>query len=891
MTDRIRGGWERFGALAGAAGRVGPGRRAPRIRYEGPLAGLSIAGRSYFQRWLLIGVLIGVVAGVGSIVFFWGIALCTNLLLGHIAGFYPPGPAGEGATVVRPIARPWLIPVVTTLGGLLCGLIVYTLAPEAEGHGTDAAIDAFHERGGKIRARIPPVKLLASAITIGSGGSAGREGPTAQIAAGFGSWLGDLLHLDDHDRRIAMAAGVGAGIGSIFKAPFGGALLSGEILYKRDFEAEALFPAFIASVVGFSIYGAWAGWTPLFGRGGHFSFTHPLSLLGFLVLGLCCGLAGLLYPTALYGVRGLFRRIRVPDVVKPAIGGLLVGLVGLALPQALGMGYGFAQFAIDGNFVAISAWLMLALVFVKIATTALTIGSGGSGGVFGPGMVIGGFLGGALWSGLHAWAPWILGATPPGAFAVVGMGAFFGGIAKAPLAVILMVAEMTGEYSLIVPAMLATMVAYLVTGDTSIYESQVPTRLDSPAHKDDYALPLLQSLRVAQAMGTGRATAGPDATVAALAALLREHRVASVPIVEAGRLVGLVTATDLARVPPADAEITRARQIMSRRMVRALPDESLYRAWLRMARRGFRQLAVVDPADPDRLLGVVTYDAIGRLLRQPMLATLPPGASGASNPLPPGARTGETAPGGALAGGFALMRPAPADARAAAAPSAATPAPAGDAAGRTVPMAGPAGGRPQALLEGDENDETDDNEEDEATRERPGRASSSPLEESALRGAVAAPAGGDPLARLAVADAMLRTPRLVAEAEPLTRVIALLDERGRALMVVNVTGELVGIVTSTDLAGRRAEEGGRALAAGDVAVRRLVTARPDETLRAAARRMSRLGLRQLPVVSAGSNRPVGLLRRSDLLEAYSRALGEGPSGSMAAAGGQPRGRE
>jgi CIC family chloride channel protein len=441
--------------------------------------------RAYFQRWLLIGALIGVVAGLGAIVFYSAIALCTHLFLVLGAGFTPPSPAGEGATRLQPIARPWLLPVVTTIGGLLCGLLVYTFAPEAEGHGTDAAIEAFHHHAGHIRARIPVVKLVASALTIGSGGSAGREGPTAQITAGFGTWLGEVLHLDDHDRRIAMAVGVGAGIGAIFKAPLGGALLSAEILYKRDVEAEVLFPAFIASVVGFTIYGAWAGWTPVFGGGGHIAFTQPASLLGFLVLGLVCGGVGLLYPATLYGLRDLFHRLHIPNQLKPALGGLGVGLIGLILPQALGMGYGYAQFAIKGDFVTLSAWLMLALVFVKIVTTSLTIGSGGSGGVFGPGLVIGGFLGAALWACLHTWAPWMLGNAPAGAFAVVGMGAFFGGVGKAPLAVIVLVAEMTGEFSLIVPAMLATMVAYLITGETSIYEGQVDTRLDSPAHQHD----------------------------------------------------------------------------------------------------------------------------------------------------------------------------------------------------------------------------------------------------------------------------------------------------------------------------------------------------------------------------------------------------------------------
>ncbi|GAC1450601.1 MAG: hypothetical protein PVSMB4_09630 [Ktedonobacterales bacterium] len=845
---------------------------------EGPLANWNMASRAYFQRWLLIGALIGVVAGLGSIVFFSAIAFSQHLLLEMGAGFYPPEPAGEGATFVRPITRLWALPLITTLGGLLTGFIVFTFAPEAEGHGTDAAIESFHEKGGKIRARIPPIKLLASAITIGSGGSAGREGPTAQIAAGFGSWLGDLLHLDDHDRRIAMAAGVGAGIGSIFKAPFGGALLSAEILYKRDFEAEALFPAFIASVVGFSIYGAWSGWTPVFGGGGHFAFTDPRTLLGFLVLGLVCGAVGVLYPRTLYGVRDFFKRVPIPNQLKPAIGGLFVGLIGLAFPQALGMGYGYVQFGINGNFITISAWLMLALVFIKIVTTSLTIGSGGSGGVFGPGMVIGGLLGGSLWSGLHAWVPWLLGLTPPGAFVVVGMGAFFGGIAKAPLAVILMVAEMTGEYSLIVPAMLATMVAYLVSGETSIYESQVPTRLDSPAHKDDYALPLLQSMTVRQAMGVGKATAGPDATVAALSELVREHRVASIPIVEEERLVGLVSATDLARVPHQDAEVTRARQIMSRRVVRAFPDESLYRAWLRMARRGFRQLAVVDRADPDKLLGVVTFNAIGRLLRQPISAGMVPGVQGAAGHAP------------ATAGAHAV------DARAARPTAGAAAATAAFDGISTLPGAVADGHehRQPALLDGiepvgeAEDDVSDDDVGEESIQlrqdEAPVRAADNGVEAAALRRAAGSAPERDPLAAITVADAMLRTPRLVPETEPLAGVMARLDEHGRALMVVNGAGELTGILTLADLRGRSAEEGGRVLTAGDVAVRRLVTARPDETLRTAARRMSRLGLRQLPVVPAESTRPAGLLRRSDVLEAYGRALGDENSGKMPAAG-------
>jgi CIC family chloride channel protein len=211
--------------------------------------------------------------------------------------------------------------------------------------------------------------------------------------------------------------------------------------------------------------------------------------------------------------------------------------------------------------------------------------------------------------------------TNAGAFVVVGIGAFFGGIAKAPLAVILMVAEMTGEYALIAPAMLATMVAYVVTGESSIYESQVPNRLDSPAHKDDYTLPLLQSLTVRDAMVEGLsgalAIATPDTPLDQSAVVFRERQAVSVPIIEGGRLVGVVSAADLGRVGTQELPTARARQVMSRRVLRAYPDESLYQAWLRMTRSGVRQLAVVNRAEPDQFVGILTARAIAQLLRLP----------------------------------------------------------------------------------------------------------------------------------------------------------------------------------------------------------------------------------------------------------------------------------
>ncbi|MGC4108917.1 MAG: chloride channel protein [Nocardioides sp.] len=277
----------------------------------------------YLGKWLIIGGLIGLVAGLGAVVFTHAIQIATEFFLGRLVGYTPPKPIGEGNYLIQEtIARPWLLPLVTALGGLLSGIIVFRFAPSAEGHGTDAAIDAILHKDGHIDPKVPPVKLVASAITIGSGGSAGREGPAAQISAGFASMLSGWLKLSPNDRRIAASAGMGSGIGAIFRAPLGGALMSAEILYLHDLEVEALIPALIASIVGYSVYGTIEGWEPIFGQQSGIAFDDPTSLIYYALLGVVAGLVGILYAKCFYGTVHLFHKLHVPLWVKPAIGWL-----------------------------------------------------------------------------------------------------------------------------------------------------------------------------------------------------------------------------------------------------------------------------------------------------------------------------------------------------------------------------------------------------------------------------------------------------------------------------------------------------------------------------------------------------------------------------------------
>lgn len=443
-------------------------------------------------RLLLLSALIGVAGGIGAQIFVWLLTWGERLLLVGIAGYIPPEPGTVSpVSTIGPWGL-WLIPVVTTFGGLLSGLLVYTFAPEAEGHGTDAAVEAYHYKGGRIRPIVPLVKSFASAITIGSGGAAGREGPTAQISVGVGSILGDLLNLPDEDRRMLVLAGMAAGLAAIFRSPLGMAIFAVEILYAgMAFESEALIYTVVASVTAYAVNGLFVGWSPIFFLPQTLHFTRPVDLVGYAVLGVVAGLIGAIMPPIFYGIRDFFKRLRVMDHLKPAIGGFLMGMLALAVPQALSTGYGWVQMAMTSNYVG---WSLIFLALAKILAMSLTISSGGSGGVFGPSVYIGGMVG--------AWVAFVVDRALPGAqlnpsaFAVVGMAAVFAGTARVPMATLVMVAEMTGGYGLIVPSMLAAAIAFVVQRTAGmrfryprLYESQVELRRDSPTHRKS----LLQS--------------------------------------------------------------------------------------------------------------------------------------------------------------------------------------------------------------------------------------------------------------------------------------------------------------------------------------------------------------------------------------------------------------
>jgi CIC family chloride channel protein len=455
------------------------------------------------QRILLFDtIVLGIVGALSAQIFVYLLHLAQSIFLTQLAGYTPPELASGGGVVPQVIGSHglWIVPIVIVLGGLISGVLVYSIAPEAEGHGTDSAVRAFHRAGGLIRARVTPLKIVASAITIGSGGSAGREGPTALFSAGVGSIYASLFRRSDDEKRLLVLIGMAAGLSAIFRSPIGTAIFAVEVLYgEMEFEARALIYTMLGSIVAYAVNGYFVGWEPLFQVPAGLEVTQVAHYAWYVALGLSSGVVGALLPNLFYRVRDGFQKIPVPSHLKPAIGGLGVGMIALGLPQVLGGGYGWIQEAIDGN---LTITILALLVVAKMLAFALTVSSGGSGGVFAPTLFVGAMLGSLLAQVFH---------QPPAAFAVVGMAAVFGSAARIPIATLLMVTEMTGGYSLLVPAALAVMLAFLVQRRLaalfrygSLYEAQVPRPADSPAHRMEHLKTALKMLEERRSIDPGK---------------------------------------------------------------------------------------------------------------------------------------------------------------------------------------------------------------------------------------------------------------------------------------------------------------------------------------------------------------------------------------------------
>jgi chloride channel protein, CIC family len=568
-------------------------------------------------RMLLHSALVGAAAGLLGSIFFAGVEAMQRIGLESLTGYVPLRAAGEGIlgeVTTGKTFRPWLLLIFPAIGALLAGIISSWLAPETRGGGSDAIIEAFHRNRGLVRKRVPFVKAVVSILTLGSGGSGGREGPTMQMGGAIGSLVGQMLRVTDRERRILLVAGTAAGMAAVFRTPLGAALLAVEILHRDDFEADALVPAVLASVVSYSTFIAFFGERTLFAHAQTYPFV-PAHLPLYALLAVLTSIVATAFLGTMRGVQHAAARLAVPGWSKPALGALALGVVAtpvivvigphLGQPgQGLGIlggGYGAAQLAITGDDWFPLGWrgaeLLALLGAVKILATCLTVGSGGSAGDFGPSLVIGGLFGGAFGR-----AAQLLLHDPridPGAFALVGMGTFYGGLAHVPIASLVMTCELAGSYDLLVPLMFAEGIAFVALRNRSLYHAQVATKRDSPAHRDEMIFDVLTGIHVSDVLVRNRpyatfTTRTPAHEVVEKAALMAWQDVFPV-LGEGNKLVGIVL-SDVLRMMAANPDVdglTIAHDLMVP-AVSVLDTDNLQRALVVILEHGLREIVVVD---------------------------------------------------------------------------------------------------------------------------------------------------------------------------------------------------------------------------------------------------------------------------------------------------------
>jgi CIC family chloride channel protein len=554
----------------------------------------------------VLALLVGVGAGLGAIAFRYMILGFTHLFTGH----RDYSAVGHAANPLVPGLGIWFVVLAPVIGGLIYGPLVARFAPEARGHGVPEVMLAVNRLGGRIRPQVPIVKSLASAVCIGSGGSVGREGPIVQIGSAIGSVTGQLFGLPESQLRLLVACGAAGGISATFNAPIAGVFFALELIL-RNFQTQSFGLVVLSSVTADAIGRAAFGNHPFLSLPA-FNFSSPLELVLYAGLGVLATGVGLAFVRVLYAGEDVADRLwRGPDWLRPAAGGILLGLLLLAVPQMYGVGYPVLQQAVGGHYVIL---VLLALLAAKILATSLTMWIGGSGGVFAPTLFMGAMLGSAYGAVAHHLLPHL--AAAPGAYGLVGMGAVFAAAARAPITAVIIIFELTGDYRIILPLMFAIVVATALSAALSrdtIYTLKLRRRgidIDQPQ-----ATSLMAQITVAEAMGKPPRPLRPDQPLREVIKRFAAERSDSLPIIDDhGSLLGVIAVVDVERAISQDTDETTRAAVLARAVPDLRADESLEDAVVALASTDNDGVPVL--GDDDQLIGWLTHRRLLRAYRE-----------------------------------------------------------------------------------------------------------------------------------------------------------------------------------------------------------------------------------------------------------------------------------
>ena len=547
----------------------------------------------------ILAVLVGLAAGIGAVGFRYLILFFQTISY-----------RADSDLLQLARATPWYLRLwIPAAGGLVVGPLVYFFAREAKGHGVPEVMESVALRSGIIRKRIVLVKSLASAICIGTGGSVGREGPIVQIGSAIGSTIGQVLKISADRIRTLVGCGAAAGIAATFNAPIAGSMFALEVVLG-DFGLATFSPIVISSVVATAVSRHFLGNAPAFAVPAYeliSAWEFPL----YVMLGLLCAIVAVSFTSILYRFEDLFDSIKFPDYLKATFGGLILGAMGLVFPHVLGVGYGTIDLALFGN---LSWWLLFLLAVCKILATSITIGSGGSGGIFAPSLFMGAMAGGFFGKLAHAVFPGITASS--GAYSIVGMGAVVSGTTHGPMSAILILFEMTGDYKIILPLMIACIISYLASSQLlqeSIYTLKLSRRgVNIRGGKE---VNVLKSIPVRDVMNPYPETIPEGLSLRGFSEKISKSKHNSFPIVNKdGNLTGILSFLDYhdAVFDENLKDLIVAKDLATLNVVTVPIDDNLYSALEKITSKDFSILPVVDKDNPSILLGVLTRrDIIG----------------------------------------------------------------------------------------------------------------------------------------------------------------------------------------------------------------------------------------------------------------------------------------
>ena len=574
-------------------------KQATKTRFFEKLANLKRIQVNEHTIMVVLAVIVGVAAGFGAVGFRYLINFFQTLAYG-----------GENDLLELAVKLPWYYRVaVPAIGGLIVGPLVYFFAREAKGHGVPEVMEAVALKGGVIRKRVVVVKSLASAISISTGGSVGREGPIVQIGSAIGSVLGQFMKLSPDRMRTLVGCGAAAGIAATFNAPIAGSMFALEVVLG-DFGLATFSPIVISSVVATAISRAFLGDVPAFIVPAY-ELVSGWELPMYLVLGIFCAAVGVTFTKTLYRIEDLFDGFKIPEYLKGIIGGLILGAASLVFPQILGVGYGAIDLALMQKM---AWWLLLVLVLVKILATSITIGSGGSGGIFAPSLFLGAMAGGFFGFVVHQLFPNI--TASPAAYSIVGMGAVVSATTHGPLAAILILFEMTGNYKIILPLMLACIIATIASRRflrDSIYTLKLARR--GVDIKEGKEVNVLKSMFVKDVMNSNVETIPEALPLGQIAEHISKSKFNSFPVLNAqNELIGILSFNDYSEAvfDKHLKDLVVARDLATTDLVTISMEENLWTALEKISAKDFAVLPVVSPQDPNKLEGVVSRrDIIG----------------------------------------------------------------------------------------------------------------------------------------------------------------------------------------------------------------------------------------------------------------------------------------